>query len=187
MDVKKLNIPTVDSPNWGTYSTHLQTAIQILGFWKLIKGEAILGTNLVTYDLLPKPTTSATGTSHPDPKDYAIAKAEWNKRNAGVLGLIQATTSLVIWQDYLLDSEASIIWTKLEARFGQAGGAMTYLQLVNMVNIWFTNSMDLLPQIQEFQDGYSKITLNSHSKLSEGLAMFMFCSCLPESYEATAC
>ena len=102
-----------------------------------------------------------------------------------MLGLIQATTSLVIWQDYLLDSEAHVIWTKLEARFGKARGVTMYLQLVNMVNLRFTDSMDLLLQIQEFQDGYSWITLNGHSKLSEDLAMFMFCSCLPDSYEAT--
>ena len=63
---------------------------------------------------------------------------------------------------------------------------MTYLQLVNMVNIQFTDSMDLLPQIQEFQDRYSKITLNGHSRLSEDLTMFMFCYHLLESYEATA-
>ena len=68
----------------------------------------------------------------------------------------------------------------------KSGGGVTYLQLVNMVNIQFTNSMDLLPQIQEFQDGFSKITLNGHSRLSEDLATFMFCSHLPESYKATA-
>ena len=79
MDIKKLNIPTLDGPNWGTYSTHLQAATQILGFWGLIKGEAIPGTNLVTYDLLKKPTTGVTGTSHPDPKDYAVMKVGWNK------------------------------------------------------------------------------------------------------------
>ena len=104
----------------------------------------------------------------------------------GALGLLQATTSPVIWQDYLLDSKAHVIWTKLETRFRKVGGAVTYLQLVNMVNIQFTDLMDLLPQIQKFQDGYSKITLNGHSRLSKDLAMFMFCSHLPESYEATA-
>ena len=76
-----------------------------------------------------------TSSSHPDPKDYTTATLEWNKCNVGTLGLLQATISSVIWQDYLLDSEAHEIWTKLEARFGKAGGAMTYLQLVNMVNI----------------------------------------------------
>ena len=32
MDIKNLNIPTLDSPNWGTYSTHVQAATWILGF-----------------------------------------------------------------------------------------------------------------------------------------------------------
>ena len=46
--------------------------------------------------------------------------------------------------------------------------------------------MDLLPQIQQFQDNYSQITLNGHSRLSEDLAAFMFCTSLPESYKLTA-
>ena len=60
-----------------------------------------------------------------------------------------------------------------------------YLQLVNMVKIQFTDSMDLLPQIQEFQDSYSQIVLNGHRKLSEDLVTFMFCSSLPDSYKLT--
>ena len=99
MDIKKLNIPTLDGPNWGTYSTHLQAAAQILGFWELIKGE-VLGMNPQIYDLLQKLTISATTSSHPDPKEYIIAKVDWNKRNGGVLGLIQATILPVIWQDF---------------------------------------------------------------------------------------
>ena len=54
-----------------------------------------------------------------------------------------------------------------------------------MVKIQFTNSMDLLPQIQQFQDNYSRVTSNGHSRFSEGLATFMFYSSLPESYELT--
>ena len=130
MDVKKLNIPTLDGPYWGNYSTHLQAATQILGFWEVIKGEA-LGTNPQTYNLLMKPTTGLTTSSHPDPKDYTIAKVDGNKKNGGALGLIQATTSPVIWQDFLLYA----LWAELEKRFGKAGGATTYLQLVKMVNI----------------------------------------------------
>ena len=65
-------------------------------------------------------------------------------------------------------------------------GATTYLQLVNMVNIRFTNSTDLLLQIQEFQDNYNQILSIGHSELSEDLATFMLCSHLPKSYEATA-
>ena len=55
-----------------------------------------------------------------------------------------------------------------------------------MVKIQFTDSTDLLPQIQEFQDNYNLITLNGHSTLSEDLATFLFCSRLPDSYEPTA-
>ena len=46
--------------------------------------------------------------------------------------------------------------------------------------------MDLLPQIQTFQDNYNWITLNGHSRLSEDLTTFMFCLSLPDSYELTA-
>ena len=80
----------------------------------------------------------------------------------------------------------SQLWTELEDHYGKAGGVTTYLQLVNMVKIQFTDLMDLLPQIQEFQNNYAQITLNGHSKLSEDLTTFMFCSSLPDSYEPTA-
>ena len=76
--------------------------------------------------------------------------------------------------------------TALETTYGQAGGALTYLQLVNLVKIQFTDSTDLLSQIQQFQDNYNRITSNGHSQLSEDLATFMFCSSLPDSYESTA-
>ena len=66
------------------------------------------------------------------------------------------------------------------------GGAQTYLQLVNMVKIQFTNSMDLLLQIQMFQDNYNLIMLNGQSRLSKDLATFMFCLSLSDSYESTA-
>ena len=122
--------------------------------------------NPQTYDLLKTPTTGLTTSSHPDPKGYTVAKVDWNKRN-GALGLIQATTLPVIWQDFLSYSEAHALWAELEKRFGKVGGAMTYLQLVNMVNIWFTDSTDLLPQIQEFLDNYSQILSNGCSQLSE--------------------
>ena len=53
---QELNIPTLDSPNWGTYLIHLQAAACILDLWELIKGEA-LGMSSQTYNLLPIPTT----------------------------------------------------------------------------------------------------------------------------------
>ena len=79
----------------------------------------------------------------------------------------------------------TIFWAKLETDFEQAGGASTYLQLVNMVKIEFTDSTELLPQIQQFLENYNRITSNGHSKLSKDLATFMFCSSLPSSYEQT--
>ena len=55
-----------------------------------------------------------------------------------------------------------------------------------MVKIQITDGSDLLPQIENFQDNYNLITSNGHSKLSEDLATFLFCSSLPDSYELTA-
>ena len=98
---------------------------------------------------------------------------------------MQATVLPVVWQDYNHYGVANDLFDALEAAFGKAGGASTYLQLVNMVKIQFTNSKDLLSQIQQFQDNYNHIMLNGHSRLSEDLATFMFCSSLPNSYELT--
>ena len=75
---------------------------------------------------------------------------------------------------------------ELENTFGKVGGASTYLQLVNMVKFQFTDSTDLPLQIQEFQENYTRILLNGHSKLSKDLTTFIFCSCVPESYQDTA-
>ena len=63
---------------------------------------------------------------------------------------------------------------------------MTYLQVINMVKIQFTDWMDLLPQIQEFQGNYTQAMSNGHSRLSEDITMFRFCSSLPPSYDQTA-
>ena len=65
MDLKKMNIPTLDGPNWGVYSIHLQAVALILDCWDVIKGE-ILGTTPQTYDILNSPTTGPQG-MHPDP------------------------------------------------------------------------------------------------------------------------
>ena len=74
---------------------------------------------------------------------------------------------------------------ELVTRYRQVGGASTYLQLDNMMKIQFTNLTDMLPQIQEFQENYTQILLNGHRKLSKDLATFIFCSCLPNSYQDT--
>ena len=116
---------------------------------------------------------------------YNATKTVWNKKNVQALGLMQATVSPVIWQDYNHYGVAKDLFNALEATFGKAGEASTYLQLVNMVKIQFTNLMDLLSQIQQFQDNYNRITSNGHSGLSKDLATFMFCSSLSKSYKLT--
>ena len=83
---------------------------------------------------------------------YNTAKTVWNKKNAQALGFMQATVSPLIWQDFIQYGVAKDMWDALETQFRKAGGATTYLQLVNMVKIQFTDSTDLLPQIQQFQD-----------------------------------
>ena len=58
MNLKKMNVLTLDGSNWGTYSIHLQAVAQNLDCWDVIKGEA-LGTTPQTYNLLLIPTTGA--------------------------------------------------------------------------------------------------------------------------------
>ena len=98
---------------------------------------------------------------------------------------MQTTIATVIWQKYETQGVAKDIYDALKTAYGQAGGALTYLQLVSLVEIQFTDSMDLLSQIQQFQDNYNQIMSNGHSKLSKDQATFMFCSSLPDSYKLT--
>ena len=44
----------------------------------------------------------------------------------------------------------------------------------------------MLPQIQAFQENYTRIFANGHSKISEDIATFIFCSSLPTSYQDLA-
>ena len=85
-----------------------------------------------------------------------------------------------------ITSNSKEVLDALETKFGKVGGPQTYFQLVNMVKLQFTDSTDLLPQIQKFQDNYNLITSNGHSRLSEDLATFFFSLSLPDSYEPTA-
>ena len=178
MDIKKMNIPTLDGPNWGQFFIHLQAAAHILDCWDVLWGE-VLGTIPQTYDLLARPTQLGAQATAMDIAAYSTAKTVWNKKNTQALGLMQAIVSPVIWQDFVQYGVTEDLWDALETQFGKVGGATTYLQLGNMVKIQFTDSMDLLPQIQQFQDNYSRITLNGHSRLSEDMVTFMFCSSLP--------
>ena len=60
---------------------------------------------------------------------------------------MQTTVSAIIWQNYSQHGVAKDLYDALEATFGNVGGALTYLQLVNMVKIQFTDLTDLLSQI----------------------------------------
>ena len=186
MDMKKLNIPILDGPNWGNYVTCLQAAFQIFNCYDVVTGEILTPAPNPMYDLLVKPMVPPQGASATDLTAYQTAKAVWNKKNGQALGLMQSTVSDIIWQDYNHIGVAKDLFDALETTFGKAGGASTYLQLVNMVKIQFTDSTDLLSQIQQFQDNYNRIMSNGHSWLSEDLATFMFCSSLPDSYKLTA-
>ena len=151
-----------------------------------MRGNILTPAANLTRDLLAKPTLPAATATAAELATYNATKILCDQKNSQGLGLIQATIMNVIWQLYETFPTAKEILDGLETEFGAAGGAQTYLQLVNMVKIQITDGTDLLPQIQNFQDNYNLITSNGHSKLSEDLATFLFCSSLPDSYESTA-
>ena len=151
-----------------------------------MRGDVLTPAPNLTRDLLVKLSPPAGTPTAAELATYTTAKATWSQKNSQGLGLIQATISNVIWQKYESLSTSKEVLNALETEFGAAGWAQTYLQLVNMVKIQFTDSMDLLPQIQQFQDNYNLIMSNGHSKLSKDLATFLFCLSLPDSYESTA-
>ena len=144
MDLKKLNVPTLEGPNWGEYAPKLQAAFRIFDCWDIVKGEILTPPPNATYDLLAKPMALPANASAADRASYEATKAIWNKKNGQALGLMQMMVATVIWQKYETQGVTKDIYTTLEATYGQAGGASTYLQLVNLVKIQFTNSMDLL-------------------------------------------
>ena len=113
----------------------------------------------------------------------ATELAAWTKKNSTALGVIQGKTSSAIWPEFVNHATADTLWTTLETKYGKAGGATTYLQVVALYEVHMTNSTALLPQIQNFQENYEWILANGHSKISEDIATFIFCSSLPASYQ----
>ena len=186
MDISKFRIPTLDGPNFGLWLDHIQSTMRILDIWDAMRGDLIAGSNPPVRDLLTKPSPPAQNAAADVVAAYVTNKATWSKKNAQGLSIIQATVSNVIWQKHQSLPTSNEVLDALEIEFGKAGGAQTYLQLVNMVKIQITDSMDLLPQVQKFQDNYNLITSNGHSTLSKDLATFLFCSSLLDSYELTA-
>ena len=82
-----------------------------------------------------KPAVPPVQVSAADLATYNAAKAVWTKKNGQALGLMQATVSPVVWQDYNHYGVAKDLFDALEVTFRKARGASTYLQLVNMVKI----------------------------------------------------
>ena len=157
MDISKFRIPTLDGPNFGLWLDHIQSTTQILDIWDVMRGD-LLPTTPPTRDLLQKPLPPPATVNAADVAAYVTAKATWNKKNAQGLGLIQATISNMIWQKHQHLPTSKEVLDALELEFRKAGRAQTYLQLANMVKLQFTDSTDLLPQIQQFQDNYNLIT-----------------------------
>ena len=186
MDISKFHIPTLIGPNWGPWYERIQSTARIINIWDAMRGNILMPAPNLTQDLLAKPRPPTGTPTAAELAIYNTAKTLWDQKNSQGLGLIQATITNIIWQWYENLPTAKEILDGLETKFGAAGLAQTYLQLVNMVKIQITDLTDLLPQIQQFQDNYNLITSNGHSKLSEDLATFLFCSSLPDSYESTA-
>ena len=105
-----MNIPTLDGPNWGLYSTHLQAGARILDCWDVTKREVLSlpGISPTTYDRLDY----LVATVFADPKDLAVAKAAWNKKNTQAMGLIQTMMAPALWINYVSFSRAHLLWAK---------------------------------------------------------------------------
>ena len=135
-----------------------------------------------TYQLLTRPMAA----TQPDATLLATEVAAWMKKNSTALGVIQGKTSSAIWPEFVNHAMADTLWTALETKYGKAGGATTYLQVVSLYKVHMTDSTTLLPQIQNFQENYKWILANGHSRISEDIATFIFCSSLPQSYQDLA-
>ena len=100
MDLKKLNIPTLEGPNWGEYAHKIQAVFCIFDCWDVVKGDILTPPPNPTYDLLAKPTAPPANASAADHAMYQTAFAVWTKKNTQALGLMQMTVASVIWQKY---------------------------------------------------------------------------------------
>ena len=144
-----INILTLTGPNWGSFEIHIQSTTRILDCYDVLRGEP-KGTNLQIYNSLLKPTQQ----SHTDKDKHIAATAIWNKKNSMALGLLQGTMSPTIWPDFNSHGTAKVLWDALEMKFRKAGGALTYLQMVNLITLKITDSENLLTQVQESQENY---------------------------------
>ena len=123
MDISKFKIPTLDGLNWGLWFIHIKSTLGILDIWDAMWGE-VLGTMPQTCDLLAKPTPVTVNATATKVTAYTSAKAVWSKKNVQGLGLIQATVSGVIWQDYQTLGTTKEALDTLETAFGATGGSI---------------------------------------------------------------
>ena len=133
MDISKYHIPTLIGPNWGPWYERIQSTARIINIWDAMRGNILTTTPTTTRDLLVKPTPLTSTYTATELATYNAAKILWDQKNSQGLGLIQATITNVIWQQYENLPTAKEILDGLETKFGAVGGAQTYLQLVNMV------------------------------------------------------
>src|SRR5882762_10717957 len=139
------------------------------------------------FDLLPMPHGTTGQASYiADADKLREAIENWKKKNSQALSLLQLYTTSTIWATIKDKARSDKAFTALETKYSKAGGAQTFLQLINVVHMSITDSKDLIPQIQTFQDNYDKINLNGFSKLSEDLAVYLLTSALPTPYKTTA-
>ena len=117
MDLKKINIPTIEGPNWREYAPKLQAAFRIFDCWDVVKGEILTPPPNPTFDLLAKPTALLANASAADHATYQTAKAIWNKKNTQALGHMQTTIASVIWQKYKTQGVAKDIYNVLETTY----------------------------------------------------------------------
>ena len=113
---------------------HIQLSSWILDVWDAIHGNR-KNTTPVTYDTLLKPTAQ----SYTNDDKHKAVTTVWLKKNLMAIGLLQGTISPSLWPDFANLIMAKEIWDALKVRFRKAGGAQTYLQLVNMITIKITD------------------------------------------------
>ena len=82
----------------------------------------VVSLNPTVRDLLTKPTPLAGTYTPAKLAAYTAAKTIWDQKNSQGLGLIQATITNVIWQQYENLPSAKEILDGLETEFGAAGG-----------------------------------------------------------------
>ena len=80
MDLKKLNIPTLEGPNWGGYAPKLQAAFRIFDCWDAVKGKILTPPPNPTYNLLTKPAAPPANASAADLATYQTAKQSGQRR-----------------------------------------------------------------------------------------------------------